>query len=552
MTVTSGNAATDRNITVKINDPNGATPAAVANYNEVLTTDYVLKGGSAFGGTAWTTEFPLTKKSGHSTESVAYYTASLSSTNASGGSTNFNFKIINGANWYGLDGDGDWYYYRSSGQQTMGTSNQNIQICADVAGDYEIKVDYSTPASPKITVTFPPSLSWTATSVYSGASTLTASVSNVVSGKSIKYDVYAGATATGDIIATYTHNTSSTTDSHAFSITPSFGANESRKQYTVKITYNGTQTATYTGYIGRKWDLYVHDVQSWGMMKVHMWNAAGSKSTYPGDACSLYNGSTSWYTVTLDGQYTGFVLSADGDATKTADHALEIATYPANAYYYVDNSPGGYLQTVEITDPTVTLSVTVTSTNQINLTGFISNFGGDGSKASEMKEVYFKVNNIKDAASITASTTDGNFTKTLNNPTPDNTNNNLQAFAENIHGTGSSSILKFTRVTLDNQSATSAGTANVLAVNGAAMASGASAPAKTGYAFGGYYQSTGGADKQYYNASMGSANNWDQTTATKTIYAKWTPITYYVSFSANGGSGDAMATNRLPMTKQMI
>lgn len=190
VTKTSGNL-TDQSIYIS------ATKAATvtANYTEDLTSPYVLKGGSAFGGTAWTTEFELTKKTGHSTESVAYYTASLSAT-PDGAQTNYNFKIVKkGASdtWYGLEGDGDWWYMRSTDpNQALSTSGNNIQLRADVAGDYEIKVDYTTPASPKITVTFPTLYTLTysigtlnGTSGSISTTPTTASGSSVVSGSSI-------------------------------------------------------------------------------------------------------------------------------------------------------------------------------------------------------------------------------------------------------------------------------------------------------------------------------------------------------------------------------
>ena len=160
-------------ITIKSGSTNTATISITsgasdntltANYTEDLSSPYVLKGGSAFGGTAWSTEFPLTKKAGHSTEDIAYYTATLSSTNnvENTGNDNFLFKIVNGSNWYGIHTDdnhsGSWWYFRASGEQTLvnhNTSDENIQLRADIAGDYEIKVDYTNPSALKITVTFP-------------------------------------------------------------------------------------------------------------------------------------------------------------------------------------------------------------------------------------------------------------------------------------------------------------------------------------------------------------------------------------------------------------
>ena len=66
----------------------------------------------------------------------------------------------------------------------------------------------------------------------------------------------------------------------------------------------------------------------------------------------------------------------------------------------------------------------------------------------------------------------------------------------------------------------SGGTSSVSAVYGSAMPS-ATKPTKTSCDFGGYYNSPGGSGTQYYNASMGSVSNWNQTNET-TIYAKWT------------------------------
>ena len=58
--------------------------------------------------------------------------------------------------WYGLTAGGDQYWYtRGMGQKTLDGTGKNIEIRADVKGDYEIKVDYSDPNSPKITVSIP-------------------------------------------------------------------------------------------------------------------------------------------------------------------------------------------------------------------------------------------------------------------------------------------------------------------------------------------------------------------------------------------------------------
>lgn len=189
LTVTDGNAATDRSITVKVTTP-GSPIAAVANYNEVLTTPYVLNGGAAFGASAWAQALPLVKKSGHSTESVGYLTIENLVAVGESANTDYNFKIVQGGStWYGLTGNTDWWYNRTSGEQTLvaGNSGQNIQLRADVAGEYEIKVDYTTPASPKITVTFPAETKYTVAVAKEGNGTVSpASVEAGVSTASAK------------------------------------------------------------------------------------------------------------------------------------------------------------------------------------------------------------------------------------------------------------------------------------------------------------------------------------------------------------------------------
>ena len=114
------------------------------------------------------------------------------------------------------------------------------------------------------------------------------------------------------------------------------------------------------------------------------------------------------------------------------------------------------------------------------------------------------------------------------------------------------------KVTLDNQGATTAGTANYWykfnttgTYNGSTVyywtnadcttglvGSKIELPTKKGYNFGGYYTGTNGSGTQYVNASGTCVNNLYKTVANDiTLYAKWTPITYTISYDANGGSG---------------
>lgn len=89
-------------------------------------------------------------------------------------------------------------------------------------------------------------------------------------------------------------------------------------------------------------------------------------------------------------------------------------------------------------------------------------------------------------------------------------------------------------VTFDRQGG-SGGDGSVIASYGQAMPA-ASAPARSGYTFGGYYSGTNGTGTQYYTSAMASANNWNLA-ANTTLYAKWSANTYTVTFDKQGGSG---------------
>ena len=73
----------------------------------------------------------------------------------------------------------------------------------------------------------------------------------------------------------------------------------------------------------------------------------------------------------------------------------------------------------------------------------------------------------------------------------------------------------------------------VTATYGAAMPA-ATAPEKAGYTFDGYWNTVNTGGRQYYDGSMQSVRSWDQATDT-TIWAKWIPNTYDVTFDATGG-----------------
>ncbi len=108
-------------------------------------------------------------------------------------------------------------------------------------------------------------------------------------------------------------------------------------------------------------------------------------------------------------------------------------------------------------------------------------------------------------------------------------------------------------VTLNNQSATTAGTTSVAVTFNAStnLTSAIAKPTKTGYTFGGYFTATGGGGSQL----IGTDGNWiasvdGYTDAEKkwqyagnlVLYAKWTANEIELELSANGGESDGSAT----------
>lgn len=113
------------------------------------------------------------------------------------------------------------------------------------------------------------------------------------------------------------------------------------------------------------------------------------------------------------------------------------------------------------------------------------------------------------------------------------------------------------RITLERQGG-SGGPDTICAVNG--RFDSISLPSRTGYIFGGYYTSAGGKGTQYYDANGKLKVTHSSYPTTSTLYAKWTPITYYVEFYYhngqkivpvhfnNGSTGDQRVTCKYDVT----
>lgn len=156
----SSSTLTGATITLKA-DGSGSTGTATAVFEEDLSTPYIVTGGNKIvtSGTTWRTTADqynkILKATGHSTESIGYFTVPVTATNTGASNSNYQFKIYKTTattNYYGLTATGQYYLTRDQDNgisRTLYTSGANIELRADITGDYLIKVDYSTPASGK-------------------------------------------------------------------------------------------------------------------------------------------------------------------------------------------------------------------------------------------------------------------------------------------------------------------------------------------------------------------------------------------------------------------
>ena len=114
-----------------------------------------------------------------------------------------------------------------------------------------------------------------------------------------------------------------------------------------------------------------------------------------------------------------------------------------------------------------------------------------------------------------------------NNPYVDTKKGKAETFIFNA-------IAKTCKVTLDGQGATSMGTTSIKVAYGEALPQ-IEVPTKVGYTFGGYFTEPNGKGTKYYYSSGKGAKKWDKVENT-TLYAKWTPIKYTITFNRQGAT----------------
>ena len=104
-------------------------------------------------------------------------------------------------------------------------------------------------------------------------------------------------------------------------------------------------------------------------------------------------------------------------------------------------------------------------------------------------------------------------------------NSQTVTYAANTTGTSTINVscsALTTTVSFNQNGGEGGQTATKTATYGQAMPTPITLPTRYGHTFGGYYDGAGGTGTQYYTNTGASARNWDKTSATATLYAKWT------------------------------
>ena len=303
------------------------------------------------------------------------------------------------------------------------------------------------------------------------------------------------------------------------------------------------------------------------------------------------NAGTATVTVTGKGNYTGsksinFTIGKKGNTlsvtaktltyNKSAQALVSVSNAQGSVYYAVGTelTSSNYSTAGSTTIPTKTDAGSYTvyyytlgngnySAKNGSVTSKINAYNLTNATIASVSNQTYTGNEIKPTPAVTVPLPPGSTT-TLVNGTDFNysysNNKNTGTATVTVTGkgnyTGTKSInftivYKTYTITLDNQSATSAGTtilygryADGIYLDSAyskkmtTSANHITKPSKTGYTFGGYYTATNGGGTQLINASGNITSSFTNTLYNNnvTLYAKWSVNNYTVTFNANGGS----------------
>ena len=270
----SSSTLTNATITLKANG-SGNTGTATAVFEEDLSSPWIVAGGNKIvtTGTTWRTTADanntMFKKTGHSTESVVYFTVPVSTVCSGDDNGDFQFKIYNTSTstWYSLGADGSSYYLlKAEGgkAKSLVTDGKNIELRAYVTGNYEFKLDYST-STPKLTVTWPvynqlrfysAQTGGTGTNTYdfNTASTPWTKTVNLTAGSTYWFKVIEDSEFfgnTGTMTRTNSSNWTMSNVTENCGITPDFDGDYTfsynPSTHKLSVTYPATYTVTYNG-----------------------------------------------------------------------------------------------------------------------------------------------------------------------------------------------------------------------------------------------------------------------------------------------------------------
>lgn len=272
-------------------------------------------------------------------------------------------------------------------------------------------------------------------------------------------------------------------------------------------------------------------------------DANGGSAASPNKITKEYNSELGTLPTTTRTGYTfnGWYTAKDGgtlisSTTKLTDHITYYAHWTINSYELRIDPNGGHRVPDNITG-IVTVTKEYGTTERISerqrigytLTGYTVKNTSNGS-TTDVGGASFSFND---------STKEGNFTQgttgitLIANWTPNIYSVTLDHMNANKAGTTAYWYLYNTTKTINNEIVyyyTDAECTIPLTNYTITI------PAKTGYIFGGYYTDKDGNGTQYINANGMCINNiYSNLTQNSTLYAKWIPITYTVSYDANGG-----------------
>ena len=241
---------------------------------------------------------------------------------------------------------------------------------------------------------------------------------------------------------------------------------------------------------------------------------------------------TGYATYTNGADIAGVPYSYEG-ATITLGYSGEVNT----GYHVEYSTTAGTISGSTLTMPAEAVTVSATVPANSYTVHFHKNDGGDPETTSDQSFTY---NTAQALAANAFEHTGYTFAGWSTTPsgsvayTDGQSVSNLTA----THGATVDLYAQWTAntytVTLDNQSATSAGTTSVTATYDAAM-SAIEVPTRTGYTFGGYSTEINGGGTKYYNADGSGAQNWNIASET-TLYAQWTAHTYTLRLHYNDGT----------------